>query len=230
MILASPTLSKLLTNVRNFLNAPNPANSFWTDAELTEYLNEGSRMYFAEVIKNSEGYFETTTTLDYTSGTETVALPTGFFEVKALYIARPNGWEILPYYNNLTSGFLTTNGAGGANTYSPSYSFQGNNLVLHPTPNATSTGGQLRLDYVQFPDQMVNGGDQLTNQVSPVFKQLLEMYAVMKAKTKESMVTGVDLVTIPARDLGAIYSIFKSTINKRSQYPEYIIPFNPEGA
>src|SRR6185312_13887116 len=138
--LKSPTLGKLICNVRNLLGQPNAANSAWSDLELTEYINEGVRLYFAEVVKNSEGYFTTTTTLDVTSDTETVALPTDCFEVKALYIQRSNGWEILEYSNDITNGFLTNTGASGNNTYSPIYYFMGNNLVLHPTPNFTQTG------------------------------------------------------------------------------------------
>lgn len=233
-ILTAPTLGKLLTNVRNLLGQPNAANSTWTDYELKEYLNEGVRMYFAELIKNSEGWFTVVGYLDYTANVETVAMPTDFFECKALYIQRSNGWEILEYRNNVTSGFLSNIGASGTNTYSPYYYFQGNNVVLHPVPNSTSTGGSLRLDYVQFPEQMVNGGDvaggtTLLNQVSPVFKQLIEMYAVYKAKIKQSMVNGVDLTALPKGNLAEIYTTFKEAINKRSQYPEFVIPFNPEG-
>lgn len=230
--LTAPTLGKLITNVRNLLGQPNPVNSVWTDAELKEYLNEAIRMYFAQVIKNGEGYFTITTdpnnNLSYSANVETVALPVDCFEVRALYIQRNNGWEILEYRNDVTSGFMSSTGAGGGNTYSPMYYFLGNNLVLHPTPNFDGPN-QLRLDYVQFPDQMINGGDSLSNQISPVFKQLLEMYAVYKAKLKQSMVNGTDLTAIPKQNLDQIYTLFKDTINKRSNYPEYVVPFNPEG-
>jgi len=233
-LLKAPTLGKLLINVRNLLGQPNPTNSTWTDFELTEYLNEGVRMYFAEVVKNSEGWFTVVTFLDYTANVETIALPVDFFECKAMYIQRNTGWEILEYRNNISSGFLSNVGTGGTNTYSPYYYFQGNNVVIHPVPNQSSSGGAIRLDYVQFPDQMVNAGDtaggtSLLNQVSPVFKQLLEAYAVNVAKVKQSMVNGTDLTAISSKRLGEIYAAFKIAINKRSDYPEYIIPFNPEG-
>lgn len=227
-MLSSPTLGRLITNVRNFLGQPNSNNSIWSDSELTEYLNEGVRMYFAQVIKNSEGYFMPVPAyLDVVTGVEEVALPNDCFEVKALYIQRNNGWEILNYQNDVTSGFFTSGGSTGSNTYSPYYFFRGNNLVLHPVPQFSQTA-VLRLDYVGFPDQMINGGDTMTNQVSPVFKQLIEMYAVCKAKMKQSMVNGVDLTQVPKNNLDAIYTLFKDTINKRSQSPEYVRPFSPE--
>jgi hypothetical protein len=234
--LTSPTLGKLIYNVRNLLGQPNPTNSTWTDIELAEYLNEAVRMYFAQVVKHQEGYFTTTTdpssNLSIVSGTETVALPSDCFEVKAVYIQRSNGWEILSYQNNLTASFLTNAGASGANSFSPSYEFRGNSLVLRPTPNFSGSG-VLRVDYVQFPEQMVNatdvmGGSTVVNQISPVFKQLCEMYAIWKAKIKQSMVNGTDLTAIPRANLDAIYTSFKDTINKRSAYPEFTLPFSPE--
>lgn len=227
--LTSPTLSKLLFSVRNLLNQPNPVNSFWTNAELTEYINEAVRMYFAEVIKNSEGYFLASPVyLNITANQETVALPDDFFEMRALYIQRNNAWEILSYQNNVTSGFYTNAGTSG-NSYLPYYYFQGNNIVLHPVPNFSQVG-ILRLDYMSFPETLVNGGDTLTNQVSPIFKQLIEMYAVYKAKVKESMVNGVVMHEVPKENLNQIYLQFKETINKRSNFPEYIVPFNPESS
>lgn len=231
-VLTSPTLGKLIFNVRNMLSEPNSVNSKWTDAELTEYLNEAVRLYFAEVIANSEGYFTVTTdpltNLDITSGTEAVALPSDFFQCKALYIQRNTGWELLEYRNNITSGFSTMGGTGG-NTYSPYYFFMGNNIILHPTPQYSATGA-LRLDYVQFPSTMINGGDALTNQVSPVFKHVIEKYAIVQAKKKQSLVSGADVgVSIAQADLNESYSNFKNAINKRSVAPEYVVPFNPEG-
>lgn len=226
MQLQTPTLSLLLQDVRRMLGQPNPLNSTWSDDDIKHYLNEGIRMYFVEVIKNSEGYFMTSTNLNIVANQEAVALPTDFYEVRALYIQRTNGWEILTYSNDITNGFQTNSGTSG-NTYSPFYYFLGNNIILHPTPNFSQTG-VLRLDYVQFPDQMLNGGDPLTSQVSPIFKQLLTMYAVYKCKLQESLVNGVDLSGLAAQDLNNIYNSFKAAINKRSQYPEFVVPFNPE--
>jgi len=224
--LTSPSLGKLITNVRNMLNQPNPSNSFWSDAELTEYLNEGCRIYFAEVTKNDEGLFTTTTDLDIALNTQTVALPSDAFVVKAIWKKVPNGYEILDYRNNLTESY-TTQGGTSSTAYFPSYSFRGNNLVLLPTPNFAETSG-LKLEYLQFPDVMVDAADTLTNQISPIFKQLIEAYAVFKAKMKESLVNNVDLTAIPKAQVGDLYGLFKDTIANRSKNPTFIRPFNPE--
>jgi len=230
-ILTSPTLGKLICNVRNLLGQPNPQNSTWTDLELKEYINEGVRMYFAEVAKNYEGYFTVTTdpsnNLVYTANVDTIALPSDCFQVRAVYIQRPQGWSLLEYKNDLTHGYWTNTGNGAPNVYQPYYYFQGNNIVLRPVPNQTAAG-VIKLDYIQMPDQMINGGDTLSNQISPVFKQLIEMYAVMKAKMKQSMVTGTDMTVLPRANLAEIYANFKNTIMPRSAYPVYTEPFCPE--
>lgn len=230
--LSSPSLGKLIFNVRNMLGQPSPINSTWTDAELTEYINEAVRMYFAEVIANNEGYFTTTTdpasNLAIVANQESVALPSDFFQMRALYIQRTNGWELLEYRENITTGFVSAGGGTGSNTYSPYYYFLGNNIILHPTPNFSATA-VLRCDYIQFPQTMVNGGDVLTNQVSPVFKQVIEKYTIVQAKKKESMGNGADLTPIAKADLAEAYVSFKNAINKRSLNPEFVVPFSPEG-
>lgn len=233
--LASPTLGNLLTNVRNLLGQPNPINSTWTDFELTQYINEAIRLYFAEVVKNYEGYFTISTdpssggsgNLSYIANTDLIALPSDCFQVKCVYISRPQGWSLLEYRNDLTHGYWTNAGNGDPNIYQPYYFFQGNNLVLRPVPNVSATAA-IKLDYIQMPDQLVNGGDSLTAHISPVFKQLLEMYAVYKAKMKQSMVSGTDLTSLPKSNLETIYANFKNTIMPRSAYPLYTEPFNPE--
>jgi hypothetical protein len=208
------------------LNQPDPNNSFWKDEELISHLNDAVRIYFSEVVVINEGYFTTRTNLNIVADTDTVALPTDCFRVKNLYRTQPDGFALLPYRNDQTSGYSTQGGSGG-NTYLPEYHFESNNLVLHPTPNFSETSG-LKIEYVQFPTTMVDGGDSMTNQVSPVFRQLIEMYAVYRAKLKESLVNGVVMHTIPEAALANLLKLFRDSITKRSTNPTYVIPYNPE--
>lgn len=224
--LLSPTLQNLLTETRMVLRQRDPLNSTWSDLELTNYLNEAVRLYFLECVIANEGYFTTTTDLNIVADTETVALPTDCFEVKNLWKKVADGYIILPYRNSLTEGY-STQGGTGTDSFSPSYLFRSNNLVLRPTPNFSETAG-LKLEYIQFPDTMIYGGDSLTNQVSPIFKQLIIMYAVYKAKLSESMVNGTDTYSAALAHVGSLYTTFKDTISKRSKNPTFVVPFNPE--
>lgn len=225
-LLISPTLQNLLTEVRILLNQPDPNNSFWKDPELSGYLNEGVRLYFLEVQAADEGYFTASSDLDLTNNVETVPLPSDCFKVRAIYKKVNDGYVMLPYRNNLTEGYLNQ-GGNSLNNYLPYYYFQGNNLILRPIPNFSETAG-LHIEYIQFPDQMVWGGDAMTAQVSPIFKQLVVMYAVYKAKLKESMMNGVSVHTVPEENLTALYQAFKNSIAMRSKNPTYVVPYNPE--
>jgi len=224
--LSAPTLQQLITSVRTMLNQPKEANSFWKDFELTEYLNEAVRMYFLECVQVNEGYFTTQSDLNITTDTETVALPSDCFQVKNLYKKVTNGYKILPYRNTVDASYSTQGGSSG-DSYTPSYSFRGNNIVLHPVPNFSETSG-LRIEYLQFPDQMVWGGDSLTTQVSPIFKQLIIMYAVYKAKLRESLVNNVNTYAGAQGNLAELYTLFKDAIVRRSRFPSFITPYNPE--
>ena len=223
--LSSATLGSYISAVRNLLNQPNASNSFWSDAEITAYLNEAIRMYFLEVTNNDEGFWTKTADLTITNNVETIALPSDCFEVKAIYKAVNNGFIVLPY-RNAESDSYSTQGGTGTNTYFPSYYFRDNSIVLRPVPNMTEAAG-LRIEYIYFPDMLQNSGDTMSANVLPIFRQLIEMYAVCKAKMKESLANGIDLTPVAQSNLNSIYKLFIDTVRNRSKYPQFIKSFNP---
>lgn len=224
--LASSTLGSYITAVRDMLNQPNASNSFWSDAELTRYLNEAIRIYFLEITNNDEGFWTKVVDLNVVSNVETVALPTDCFEVKAVYKTIPNGYVVLPY-RNMESDSYTTQGGTGSTTYFPSYYFRENNLVLRPVPNFSETAG-LRVEYIYFPDMLASPGDTMSDNVLPIFKQLIEMYAVYKAKLKESLTNGTDTSSLAKQNFNELYRLFIDTARNRSKYPQFLKPWNPE--
>lgn len=224
--LSSGTLGSYITAVRDLLNQPDAANSFWSDQELTRYLNEAIRLYFLEVTNNNEGFWTKVSTLNLVSGTETVALPTDCYQVKNVWMQVNQGWNILPYRNNVSESF-STQGGTDSNTYAPSYEFRENSLVLYPTPNFSATG-VLRIQYIYFPDVLMQSGDTASTNMMPIFRQVIEMYAVYKAKVKESLVNGVDTSVLAKTNLGDLYTQFKAVVQQRSKYPQFVSPWSPE--
>ncbi len=224
--LAPNTLGKYIRSVRLMLNQPNASNSFWSDEEITDYLNEAIRMYYLEVTNNDEGFWTKIADLNVVNGTETVALPADCFEVKAVYMAISQGYVVLPY-RNYESESYTTQGSTGSETYFPAYYFRENNLVLRPVPNYSQTAA-LRVEYIFFPDMLQNAGDVMSSNVLPIFKQLIEMYAVYKAKIKESLTNGTDTSALAKKNLDEIYKLFIDTVKNRSKYPQFIKSFSPE--
>ena len=226
--LASPSIQDIIQSARNLLNQPDPNNSNWTDGELLSYVNEGIRIYAAELINENEGYFTTSTTLNITSGQEYVTLPSDFFKIRALYKVQSNGNCMLQYKNNVTDGYMN-NGGTSTELYTPYYYFRQNTIVLRPPPQFSQTGGLL-LEYCQMPESMITGGDSLTGQISPMFRQVIEMYCVYKAKLKESMVTGVNTFQIAAENLRDLSVQFKDLTKIRSKNPTFVVPFMPENS
>ncbi len=224
--LTAPVIDDLITEVRNMLGQPSAQNSFWGDEELTLYLNEGVRRYFSEAVIHAEGQFATVSNLNIVTGSETITLPTDFFRVEKLWRVVSNGYEICSYRNPKDEGYITGDQSSGS-SYIPEYYIRGASLVLRPTPNFSETAG-LRLEYTAFPDVMVSNGDALTSQVSTVFRDLIVMYAVYKAKVKESLSNGTDTTTLAKDNLNDLYTAFKDVISKRSANPSSIVPFNPE--
>lgn len=222
--LSSPTLGNLLSNVRDMLNQPDPSNSTWTDAFLIKQIKNGVHRYFGEVVQNVEGHWTKATTLNIVSGAETIALPSDFFEVKGVWKVVSDGRVPLTYLNNLDTMVITQGDASGSESYFPNYSFIENNLKLNPVPNYSETGG-LYLEYVYFPETMLNAGDTLTSNVAPVFAELIETYAVYKAKVQESLVSGVDTSALAKAHLNELYGQFANTIRNRSKNPQFIRPY-----
>lgn len=224
--LSQPTLDRLILEARIFLNQPDSTNSFWSDQELTIYANDAIRQYFLTLTKYAEGQFDPTPVqLNLVAGVETVAMPSDFFQVRAIYRVTNNGNQVMHYNNNLTEGYYSSTGAQG-DAYVPSYYFRGNSIVLRPIPTANETAGLL-LEYTAFPDTIITGQDAMTSGISPIFKELVVKYMCYQAKLKESSVMGGNTYAAVERHLADLYNIFKETVGGRSKYPQFTVPFNP---
>lgn len=223
--LSSPTLDRLLKEVRITLRQPSADNSTWSDAEIIMYLNDAVRVYFLEVLKSGEGQFDATADLDLTSADDTVPMPDDCFQIKALYRKDSSTYTPLVYKNNTTVAYTQDTAAGGM--YYPYYYLRGNDIVLRPIPGFTETAG-LRIEYTAFPETVIWGGDVLTSSVSPLFKEMIIFYAVYKCKLADDMVNGSNTSAPAVMHLGQLFKQFKETVSPRSLYPQFVTPFNPE--
>lgn len=223
--LSQPALSRIILEARLLLNQTKATNSFWSDEELGNYANDAIRKYFLELISHDEGQFHAITDLDIVANQETVDLPLDFFKIKCVYKKTDTGYQLLRYWNNHITSYDANNNSS-ANNYSPYYYFRGNSLVLRPIPGFSETAG-IRIEYTQLPDQLIVGSDTLPSGISSVFKELIVMYVVYKAKVKESLVTGTDTASVAGTLLEDTHRIFKESVSNRSNSVQFIAPFNP---
>lgn len=222
--LAAPTLTELITSIRQDLGQTNTSNTKWTDAEITRYIKDAVHRYFGEVVQNSEGLFEATTTLNITANTETISLPATCFEVVGLYKVVDNRRIPLLYRPGDNTSY-TTAGGSSPTTYRPTYKLRDNNIVLRDVPEFSETGG-LVLDYIGWPEEMTSGSDTLETNVSPIFEELIVAYGVWRAKVAESLRgNGVDTSSIAKNHLDVVYQQFKDVIEDRSHSEQSILPW-----
>lgn len=224
--LTQPTLNKLITEIRIQLNQRDPDNSYWADDELTLYINDATRFYFQMLNEYAEGQFDTSTTLDLVSGTETVSLPSDFFEIKSIYYHSGDDRIVMRYANNINESYSVQN--TGTGDFIPSYYFRGNSIVLRPIPNSDKSPG-LTLEYTRFPEEVIWGTDSLPSGISAPFKEMIVTYAIYKAKVKESASLGVNTYQGYLNHLDILTKQFKETATMRSKYPQFVKPFIPEG-
>lgn len=223
--LVVPTAERILRDVRIRLNQPKAENSRWSDPELIDYINEGVQQVYLVVNEMGEGQFDTSTTLNTTSGSATVDLPTDCFSVKAVYFRQGTINRRLDYKNSVVDD--TDSVAAAQGNFEPSYYFRGNKLVLRPTPGFTSTDSPITLEYTKYPTVLVYGADTLDSGVSPLFKQLLVAYAVTEAKRKDDLVNNGNTRSAAESHLGDLWQNFRHQLSERSKAPQYITPFEP---
>jgi hypothetical protein len=91
-----------------------------------------------------------------------------------------------------------------------------------------SESASLRVEYIYFPDVLQQAGDTASANMMPIFRQLIEMYAVYKAKMKESLVNGVDTSALAKANFNELAAQFKAVVQQRSKYPMFVKHWSPE--
>lgn len=226
-LLRSPSLNELLKSVRVMLRQESPDNSSWSDAALSEWINDAIRRYFLELAQENEGQFDKSVTLDLVANQETVDMPADFFMIKTLHRVIGNDRIILEYNAGVSENWYA-NTSGVSAYYEPSYFLRVNQLVLRPFPPQDETGGLL-LEYTAFPETIIFGGDVMSAGISPVFKELIIGYTVYKAKYQEDLTNNSSTSAKAAAHLQYLETIFKETVGNRSKYPQFTVPYNPGG-
>lgn len=227
--LTSPTLTNLIADVRDYLGQPDENNSTWSNDELTRYLNEAIRRYFGEVVQNSEGHFTKSTDLNITAGQESITLPADFHEVVRAFRKIGDDYIVMEYDNSFHKSYTQDGPSSdsGLMSYQLRTSTTANSMILRNVPQFSQTAG-IRLEYNCFPETLVNGGDVMTADVSPVFRDMIVVYAVYKAKLSESIRgQNVDMDSKIKSHLGDIYKQFQDVVRERAHYTQFIQSWDP---
>ncbi len=187
--MATLTLAELRTQVRN--RADMARSQFISDSEFNTSINASIReLYDLLSQKFGEDYFATSTTISTVAGTDTYALPTGFYRLLGVDQRVANGeWVTLkPFMFSERNRFNTTvlRGVYGADFMR--YRIQGNSLILRPVPQQITT---LQIWYQPQFTSLVLDGDTFDGYNG--WEEFVIVDAVMKAKQKEESDVSVEM-------------------------------------
>lgn len=222
----APSLERIIRDARLLLNQPKQENSRFSDTELTGYANDALQQIFHTVNEAGEGQFDKTTNLSITNAVETIALPADCFAIKALFKVQNTINRRLEYRQNIMMDYDNSATNSGSTTYEPYYYLRGNSLVLRPIPGF-SEANSLILEYTAFPNVLVYGGDTMDAGISPLFKELIVMYVVAKAKLRDDLSGGGQGYALAASHRDDLFRQFKHQLIERSKAPQYITVFEP---
>lgn len=219
------TLGTIRDNVRRNLGETTPR--FYTNAELNQYIGEAYKNYSTIMIEEGEGYFETTTFLNFVANVPTVSLASlnpAFFSVSALWRMTATGqYPLFEKETRFTP--VSTVFAAAGDAYRPTWKLQGSNIILEPTPQSSETGSTttgLKLDYNYLPTYPTSGSaDSFTFDAQfPInFEPLIELYATIAAMESKDGMGGVsDIATFRSR-LEKFEQMFRDSL-LRSEFPD----------
>lgn len=165
------------------------SESYWTDDELNDYLNEAYYYYWQWLLNARDNRALKSTTLNIVADTAEIALPSDFVAARLVEKVENNVTYPIEWFER----FDEPNYTGGV-TYSSHYPnftvrFVGSNLVLEPTPNTSETGG-IKLTYYFYPAEMSIDTESPDAGFSPLYHDLLPYKASVFAKTKEEQYGG----------------------------------------
>ena len=160
------TSSVIITRARYYLNESTA--SFWSDAELLQFINDGTM----DIVARTH-CLETTETETITTGTTTYAISTTYLTVKGV---------VLNEDKSLRKGSIEHIG-DTADLGEPAYYIEwNNNIVVYPAP-ASGVSGETLTTYLVSRPTTVTSSQAV--QVPAQFNRALVLYVVAQALFKD---------------------------------------------
>lgn len=219
------TLQQLRTRVRAYLDEPVAA--YWADAELNTWINQAYFYYYMWIVASFEGYFAKDILIDIVATQPKYAIPNDFYKIRLLERVY-NSWTVpLRVYDRMETANITAN-SNYSQLYLPTYRFEGQNIVLEPTPDTDITGG-LRLEYVPQPTALTVDASTPDAGYLTMWEEPLVIRAAISAKMKEESVvnSGTDVGTLQSLMTNYEQTI-KESFEQRTMQRRYTEPFGPE--
>lgn len=223
------TLLQLRTRVRAYLDEPAPGVgsnliNYWTDAEINNWINQAYNYYYIQVAQSYSGYFTKETLINIVAAQNLYPVPVDFWDVRLLERVFATYTIPLRLFERMESPNITAN-SNFSNIYTPTYRFEGQNILLEPTPDTSITNG-LRLEYLPTPILMILDTDSPNAGFIQFWEEPVVLRAAIACKQKEEAVvnSGTDVGTLTAM-LQNWEQLVKESVEQRSMQRHYTEPF-----
>lgn len=210
------TLQDLLDGVR--FETRDPDGISYQDEDIIYNINGAYQETFQQISNELEDYFVLPVLQDITALTREYALPEDFGRMIRAEIVIQDAWVPMTQY---VRG-ISSNWNGGVNiglTYIiPTYDFEGDNLVLEPTPQVTVTDG-MRWTYSQVPELLVTGTDPIHANFKDMWARLVILRAAKSCFAQTEAVGGIVSVNVLDTRLAALEKQMIESIRLRTLSP-----------
>lgn len=217
------TLGDMVDNVARKLGDPN--FGLYTEAEVKQNIGESYRIYYMRLIREAEGFFETTTNFDIVSNESNISL----LDMVPPYKGISQVWRyvtngIIPLKeqeNRFTSVYTLAVGSG--DSYIPQYKQMGTNLVLYPPPGASQTDA-IKFDYVYiptFPTSSSVDAFEFDDNFPTVYEANVEIRAALKCLETKDVTGGLSDQATFREELAELDKAFQESF-ENDEYPDSV--------
>lgn len=218
-------LSDLRTQIQTELE--DSAGTFWSSTDIDYYINASNRYYWNWLLLARHNACLATTTANIVSGTDTIVLPTDFYDFRLVEYVKDGVYLPIKMYERHTEANSSASSGIDVYSYYPNYTYRrvGSNLILEPIPNESITNG-IRVTYLKaYPAPMVDDDDESG---SALYDDLLIERSIIQAKAKEETLGGEE--DFHVLKLTQLENIFKQTIGMtKAATRQSVEPFYFEG-
>lgn len=180
---STTTLTQALADVRSRIDESSSTNGYWTDAELTRWINEAQR----DIARRVEVLQQFSTTVLAVAGTAKYNLPADVIRVHRVDFVPTGSTQVYPMESRVYDEMDQVWGVN-PNTQRSYPSFYviwgvpggtGLQMQVYPVP---SSAGNFNLYYYRLPVALVNAGDTLD--IPEGWQDLVSLYCEYVAKRK----------------------------------------------
>lgn len=165
------------------------SGTFWSSDEIDSYINTAIAYYWDWLLLARHTACLTSVNRDIVSGTDTIALPADFYDIRLVEYVKNGIYKPIEEYERHSENNYTSNASSDIYNSIARYTYrrQGANLILEPIPNENLTNGIKITYFKSYPAELSDDTDEPE---SGLYNNLIIEKSIEMAKAKEETLGG----------------------------------------